>query len=124
MIKFRNEQELSAFYNELRKQENLVPNQFLQMFTAEDETKFLLNRRFKIEHGQDDRITDLQLRLRRSECPGVCMYIAELFQQEPFQKLTDVPYPQYEMTLKEYADLVRTYIGIFGESGSENKVKK
>lgn len=108
-------EELNDFYKQLRLKEKHASNQFLEKIGAEEETKILLNRRFKFEHKQENLITDLENAVFEAECRLVCIFVAELFQENRYKKLTTLPFPGCDVSLEEYNNTLEEYASTFNK---------
>lgn len=102
----KNEQYYEIAFSVLREKEKISITPIEELLGAYAEAAILFNRRWKFEHGKNETITDLEELVHDQAGDFIRMYIADKAQNEKFQALTDVPYPQLNISLTRLNELL------------------
>jgi len=104
----KNEQYYEIAFSVLREKEKISITPIEELLGAYAEAAILFNRRWKFENRKDDSFTDLEELVHDQAGDFIRMYIADKAQNEKFQALTDVPYPQLNISLAKLMELLNT----------------
>ena len=87
-------QNLDEIFAELRRFEHFEPNEFILQIGAKNETKILLNRKWKIFCGLTDEVTEEENEIYFLESPLVIKFIHNIFYNLELDTTNSLPYPE------------------------------